>query len=598
MSVVAATPTVAAVAPRVAPPPVPGPRARSVAALVAIVALALGGAFALTIGLRQYIAVSPYVFFYAAVAICAAFAGVPGGVLATLAAIVVVDYYFVLPPGQFGYYRIEDIVPALAFVGVASIVTALAVWSRRTRRAAEAAAAQLAARQREGEALASELEMSYVELETAMHDVTDARNRALASEERLRLLDESSRVLASSLDYEVTIAAVAKLAVPSFADWCAVDVLDDGEIKRLALEHVDPEKVQWARDFGANNPLSIDAPTGVARVIRSGEPQVMASVTDDALVASARDDAHLTMLRKLGARSVIIVPMTARSQTVGALTLVRSRDAHRFDDAALAVARDLARRSAIAIDNARLYRAALVANEAKANFLATMSHELRTPLAAVIGYEELLAEGIAGSVNNAQRSQLERIKASAMHLLSLIDEILLFARVEAGREEVHVEAVAAKSVVGDAITFVAPTIKNRSEVKLTAESIDPDLVLHTDEGKLRQMLLNLIANAVKFTPRGAITVRACAREDFVDFDVQDTGLGISRANQRLIFDPFWQVAQNTTRAAGGSGLGLSVSRRLAELLGGSITVKSELGVGSTFRISLPRILKVAEPDQR
>jgi signal transduction histidine kinase len=380
---------------------------------------------------------------------------------------------------------------------------------------------------------------------------------------------------------------VARLAVPKFADWCAVDLLVDGAIEQLALAHVDPAKVAWARELGAKYPPRIDAPTGVPAVIRSGEPQLIGDVTDEMLVASAVDEEHLEILRELGVYSAVIVPIQARGLTLGAMTLISSTPTRHFDQSDLSLMMQLARRSAMAIDNARLHRAAVLANEAKANFLATMSHELRTPLTAIIGYEELLAEGIPGSVNEIQRQQLARIKASASHLLSLVDEILLYARVEAGRESARIEQVVAKGVIDDAIAFVAPTAAERS-LTVRAVNVDPALMLRTDPGKLRQMLLNLLANAVKFTVKGSITVGAFAEGDSVVFEVRDTGIGLTRESIRRIFDPFWQVDQHTTRVAGGSGLGLSVTQRLAKLLGGDVSVESEPLVGSTFRIRLPK----------
>jgi signal transduction histidine kinase len=250
------------------------------------------------------------------------------------------------------------------------------------------------------------------------------------------------------------------------------------------------------------------------------------------------------------------------------------------------LARDLARRAAVAIDNAQLYQAAVVANETKANFLATMSHELRTPLTAIIGYDELLAEGITGQVNDAQREQLDRIKVNARQLLALIEEILLYTRVEAGRESVHLEEVQPKELVDDAITTVAP-IAQKKHLSLAAETIAPTLTLTTDSHKLRQMLINLIENAVKFTEQGRVTVRAFARGTDVVFEVQDTGIGIAPEHLEHVFEEFWQVEQTKTRTVGGSGLGLSTTRRLAKLLGGEVTVESQLQVGSTFRLVLP-----------
>ena len=583
----------ASIGPRRAPPLV-----RSAIGVAAVVA-----AVVLTLALRADLRLTPFVFFYAGVVVAAAYCGIAGGAAATIVGVIVVDYYYIPPTGVLGLATTSDAVSVAAFVGVAVIVTGLAAWSRRGRTIAEHTAAhlrertdELEARQLEMENLAAELEQLNVEAETATEDATEARIAAQASEERLRLLDEASRVLGSSLDYQATIAMVARLAVPTFADWCAVDVVEDGDLKRLALEHIDPAKLHRAREIDEQFPPTRDGTSGVTKVIRTGEPEFLPNISDEMLASMARSSEHLAAVRELGINSVIIVPMTARGQTLGAITLVSSRPDRKFDEPALALARDLGRRAAIAVDNARLYRAALVANEAKANFLATMSHELRTPLAAVIGYEELLAEGIAGSVNDAQRQQLERIKASAMRLLSLIDEILLFARVEAGREEVRIEPVDPKRIIDDAIAFIAPSVAERSDLTIEAEPVDPGITLQTDPGKLRQMLFNLLENAVKFTNSGRIAVRVKRHGELIDFEVQDTGIGVSRENQRLIFDPFWQVTQSTTRAAGGSGLGLSVTRRLAELLGGTVGVESEPGKGSTFRITLPRALRLVNAE--
>ena len=493
------------------------------------------------------------------------------------------------------------VTPSAAFIGGVALsyllmgawLVALGVSARAHRGAADVAMSQLGvqsteleAQQQEARALTQELEHANAELERAMISAEGARDVALAGEARMRLIDEASRVLASSLDYETTVAAVAKLAVPTFADWCTVDLVVDGEIKQLAVAHVDPVRARWARELNAKYPNTLDPATGVPAVIRTGEPMMISEVTDEMLAAVARDAEHLAMLRGLEIRSSMIVPMTARERTLGALMLVSTRPARRYGDVDLSVALDLARRAAVAIDNARLYRAALAANDAKTNFLATMSHELRTPLTAIIGYEELLAEGITGPVTDEQKHQLDRIRVSAKQLLSLIDEILLFARVEAGSEAVRIEPVVAKGVVDDAVAFVGPMAAERG-LTLRAEPVDPALMLRTDAGKLRQMLVNLLSNAVKFTPRGDIVVRAFAHDGAVVFEVQDTGVGIDREDLEHIFEPFWQVEQTTTRrdrrqrarAERHPATRAAARRRRRRA--------SEPYVGSTFRIVLP-----------
>jgi len=271
---------------------------------------------------------------------------------------------------------------------------------------------------------------------------------------------------------------------------------------------------------------------------------------------------------------------------IGGAVFLSSRPDRLYGPADLAFAEELVRRAAMSVDNARLYRAALDANQSKANFLAVMSHELRTPLTAILGYAELLADGIVGDVNAQQRDQLLRIRASGDHLLSLIEEILSFSRLEAGQEAVRVEPTELGTLVEGTRVLIEPLIarkKLRYEVSLPAGPT----VVSTDAAKVRQILVNLLANAVKFTDSG--TVGLAVRMDGTDavFSVSDTGIGIPADHLEHIFEPFWQVEQSMTRRVSGTGLGLSVARQLADMLGGEIDVRSTLGEGSTFTVTLP-----------
>jgi signal transduction histidine kinase len=319
-------------------------------------------------------------------------------------------------------------------------------------------------------------------------------------------------------------------------------------------------------------------------VIKTGKAQVYREITDEMLVAGARDADHLGLMRELRFRSALVVPMIARGRTFGALTLVSTDKGRRYGDEDVTLATELATRAALAIDNAQLYGSALAASDAKSAFLATMSHELRTPLNAIIGYQSLLKEAIDGPLNQAQLTQLNRIRASADHLLGLIDEVLTFSRVEAGKEEVRREETSLRSIVNEAITMIAPL----AEVKGLSVRADGDEAwLFTDGSKLRQILLNLLSNAVKFSDSGEIRIRSRLDGDMVEISVTDTGIGIAEENLERIFDPFWQVEQRSTRKVGGTGLGLSVSRTLARLIGGDIRVESEIGKGSSFILTLP-----------
>ena len=229
------------------------------------------------------------------------------------------------------------------------------------------------------------------------------------------------------------------------------------------------------------------------------------------------------------------------------------------------------------------------ANRAKNDFLAVMSHELRTPLNAIMGYGALLREGIPDPVTSGQRHQLDRIGASARHLLALIDEVLTLSRLELGQERVTPAATSITTLVEDTVAMVEPDAR-RKGLALQIRTPEPDVTIVTDAGKLRQALLNLVGNAVKFTDSGDVVVRVSVDGggEQIVLEVEDSGLGIAPQHLAHVFDAFWQVDQAPTRVVGGSGLGLHVTRRLVRLLGGETTVRSVLGQGSCFTIRVPR----------
>jgi signal transduction histidine kinase len=246
-----------------------------------------------------------------------------------------------------------------------------------------------------------------------------------------------------------------------------------------------------------------------------------------------------------------------------------------------------------AADAERARVEAEAASRAKSDFVATMSHELRTPLNAIIGYSTLLADGIPEPATEGQRAQLARVNASARHLLELIDEVLTLSRLDAGRETVSIREVGVADVLDQTAVMVEPMTRGR-KLRLEVLRPSPTLSIATDAGKLRQILLNLLTNAMKFTDEG--TVVLSAGEDgngSVVFQVKDTGIGIAPEHHSRIFESFWQVQQSTTRRVGGAGLGLNVAQQLARVLGGDVTVESALGKGSTFTVRLPRATKTS-----
>jgi signal transduction histidine kinase len=237
------------------------------------------------------------------------------------------------------------------------------------------------------------------------------------------------------------------------------------------------------------------------------------------------------------------------------------------------------------------------ANNSKTDFLAVMSHELRTPLTAIMGYEELLSDGITGPVTELQRQQLGRINASARHLLGLIDEILTFARVDIGRERVRWESISVNNTLADAAALVE-SMATAKRLRLVVSLLDEDQSIQTDGTKLRQMLVNLLSNGIKFTDKGDVHLGCSVTNGILEISIADTGCGIAAENIEFVFEPFWQAEQTATRKTGGTGLGLSVTRKLARLLGGDVTVASRLGSGTTFLLTLPMKAPAGEPVRR
>jgi len=340
--------------------------------------------------------------------------------------------------------------------------------------------------------------------------------------------------------------------------------------------------------------LPLDAPVPLAEVARSGEPLFLPSEQE----LRRYSDWGGAMINA-GARAAAIVPVWANGELRGVLGLAWAAP-RSFDEDERAFVLTLGVMCAQAIMRAHLRaaerqarEAAEQANRSKAHFVATISHELRTPMNAVLGYTELLADEIDGPISALQKDHLGRARASGQHVLGLIEDLLSYARVEAGEEVVRGEPVLLADVVEQSLVLIRP-LADRKGLHIRTQGPSEPTELHTDPRKLRQILVNVLANAVKFTDTGDVRLFSHVEREAeeavvtVSFEVTDTGPGMSLLDQKHIFEPFWQADPRATNSSGSTGLGLPVARQLARLLGGDLFLsRSVLGAGSTFVVSLP-----------
>jgi len=416
------------------------------------------------------------------------------------------------------------------------------------------------------------------------------------TEEANHYLARASEILNRSLDYRDTLNDLAELVVPELADWCAVAIADEnGELQQLAVAHIDRDKVRLGRELNERYPPRPDGPTGPYTVMQTGKPELYNDISDEMLVAGAVDEEHLRILREVGLKSAMSVPLRVVDHPIGVLTLVSAESGRRYNEADLSLAMELAHRAAIAVENARLHaeaveawRMAEDANRAKTQFLATMSHELRTPLNAISGYTSLLRLGVKGPVSQEQEEYLARIERSGRHLLSLIQDVLSFAKLEAGRVEVTVDDVPVYPILVEMESLTLPQMRD-AKLNLVVDTCDPGLEVRADVERLRQILLNLFSNAIKFTPEGGTVSLTCVTDDTRAYlSVADTGPGIPADKLEAIFEPFVQLQRHAAGSQAGTGLGLSISRDLAHAMNGDLLVESEVGRGSKFTVVLER----------
>jgi PAS domain S-box-containing protein len=412
-------------------------------------------------------------------------------------------------------------------------------------------------------------------------DITE-RKRAEAG---LRFLVEAGAEIGNSLDYESTLTTVCRMCVPRLADWAAIDLKVGGAIKRVAVHHADPAKVELAQELWRRMPDCADAIHGVGHVIRTGEPEVLAEV-DDAILDSISDAGILDSIRKLGLRSSLCVPLTAGNETIGAITFAAAESGYMFGTRDVPLAEELARRLTAGIVHARLFEDVQVATRTKDEFLATVSHELRTPLTAILGWARMLKDGQL-SLGKMERA-FDAIERNSLAQVQLVEDLLDVSRIISGKLRLDVQPIALSSCLDAAIESVQHAIhaKNIQFHRIVDDSAGP---IAGDIHRIQQVIWNLLSNAVKFTPKGGTIRLAVERDDgSLQLTVSDTGQGIASHLLPSVFERFKQADGSTARIHGGLGLGLAIVRHIVELHGGSVRALSDgEGRGATFVLRLP-----------
>jgi PAS domain S-box-containing protein len=408
-------------------------------------------------------------------------------------------------------------------------------------------------------------------------------------ESDLLFVAQASAELATLTDYQSTLEKIAQLAVPQFADWCMVDVLaDDGSLERVAVAHANPEREHLAREMRRRfppDPARI-AGAGPLNILRSGQPERVPEITDELLAQAVSQSDYLSALRALGVHSYIGVPLSVRGKTLGVITFVTGESHRRYSRRDLALAEDLARRAAVAVENATLLRALRESDRAKDVFLATLAHELRNPLAPVWNGLTIISRAPQDTKRVVQVAGM--IERQVGQLARLVDDLLDVSRITTGKIVLKRVRCDLGAIVRSAIETSRPHIE-AARHGLSVELPDQPLETDGDPVRLAQVFANLLNNASKYTrPGGQIEVVAQAEPEWLVVRVRDTGEGIPPEMLGKVFGLFTQVTHPAERHQGGLGIGLSLVEGLVRLHGGTVEARSAgIGHGSEFVVRLP-----------
>jgi len=412
----------------------------------------------------------------------------------------------------------------------------------------------------------------------------DDRKRA---EQSARFLADVGAKLAAVVDEESTLRDVAGLAVPFFADWCAVDLLGDNqELRRVAVRHQVAASPEVVDVLAHRYRFRAGASHGLMEVVQTRRPDLVSDVTEEILEGVAQNEEHLEALRALGPRSYLCVPLVGREGMLGAMSFATTAAGRRYESRDLALAMELASRAAVAIENVRLYDRLRETDRRKDEFLATLAHELRNPLAPI--RNSVLILRLKGEDDADSQWAREVIDRQVGHMSRLIDDLLDVSRITRNKLELKLDRVDLAAAVGDAVETSRPLLDgfgHELRLNMPAEPI----VLQADRTRLVQVFASLLNNAAKYTERGGlIELSVRPQGESVEVMVKDSGVGIAPEQLPHVFEMFAQFTPSIERTQGGLGIGLALVRGLVGLHGGTVEARSAgLGEGSEFLVLLP-----------
>jgi signal transduction histidine kinase len=409
------------------------------------------------------------------------------------------------------------------------------------------------------------------------------RAAAELAEQRASFLAEASRVLGASFDYQTTLSALARLAIPDFADYCTVDmVAEGGELDRIGVAHVDPQKEALLRDLARFWTALIEREQHVAQMM-SGTSVLLTEITDAMLEPAQADEEMGMILAQLKPRSMVGVPLRVGGKVTGTLVLCWSESGRRYTQDDVPLIEELARRASLAVDNARLFHEATLATRARDEMLSVVAHDLRNPLNTIFMGSTAMIEDITDA-NSAIGKSARIVKRAAERMNRLIQDLLDVRRTESGTLSVDLRDESVSALMKEAMEMLRP-LATTAALDLRSEIAESVTTISADSARILQVLSNLVGNAIKFTPKGGvITVRAEPLGDEVRFAVSDSGSGIPPDEMPHIFGRFWQANRKDRR---GIGLGLAIAKGIVEAHGGRIWVESQVGIGSNFYFTVP-----------